>query len=259
MRKLLTLPSGSVSVDDGGHGDAAPVVFLHSAAGDGAHFEALLAHLRPSRRAVAVDLRGHGASSAPRDSDYRIEAMAADVLAVIDALGLGRVVLAGHSMGGAVAVAAVGERPAAFAGLLLLDPASDGRDVPPEMAAGMLAALRDDATYLETIEAYWAPMIAPSSAEVRERLLRDLRATPRPAVIGPLEAMLSFDPVTPLAAFRGPRLSVITAFNDGPSALHAKVPEIRTARVEGTGHWLHLDRPGEVSAIVDAFLARVRD
>ncbi len=121
----------------------------------------------------------------------------------------------------------------------------------------MLAALRSD-VYQPTIEAYWSTLLTESRPEVRERVLADLRATPRATVIGFLEALLSFDPVTPLARYQGPRLSVITAANENPAALHALVPGLPSRKVEGTGHWVQLDRPELVDGMLDEFLAPLR-
>jgi pimeloyl-ACP methyl ester carboxylesterase len=240
-------------VDDGG-ASGPPVVLLHAAGGASDQWAAQLRHLRRSRRAVAVDLRGHGRSPAPAGGALPVEALAADVVATLDALGLRRVVLVGHSLGGAVAVALAGAHPERVAGLFLLDPASDGRDLPPAEAAGLLAALRSDA-YPEIVEAHWRSMLQPSTPAVRERVLRDLRATRREAVVGTLEALLRFDPVPALTRYRGPRLSVITPQNDVPGAYHRLAPDLPLRRIDGTGHWVQLDAPEVVNAALDAFLA----
>jgi pimeloyl-ACP methyl ester carboxylesterase len=92
---------------------------------------------------------------------------------------------------------------------------------------------------------------------VADRLLSDLRDTRRGAVIGGLEALLSFDPVTPLRAFAGPRLTVITRLNDRPDAFHAILPGLAVERIDGTGHWLQLDAPEAVNAVFDRFLAAI--
>src|SRR5687768_174452 len=75
-------PAGGMAVDDGGRGGL-PVVFVHSVAGDSAHWDAQLKHLRPRRQAVALDLRGHGRSEAAGNGDYRIAAMADYIGAVV--------------------------------------------------------------------------------------------------------------------------------------------------------------------------------
>ena len=63
-------PAGPLHVDDGGDGAGVPVVFVHSFGGSTAHWPAQLAYLRKSRRALAVDLRGHGLSARPADNNY---------------------------------------------------------------------------------------------------------------------------------------------------------------------------------------------
>src|SRR5688500_10480985 len=100
-------PAGAIAVDDGGSGGL-PVVLVHSLAGNSTHWSRQLEHLRRTRRGVALDIRGHGRSEPPKDGDYTIAAMAGDVAAVVDALGLERFVLVGHSMGGGVALTYAG-------------------------------------------------------------------------------------------------------------------------------------------------------
>ena len=246
-------------VDDGGGSQAAgpaapPVVFLHSAAGNTSHFAAQLDHLRPGRRALALDFRGHGRSQPPRDGDYSIVALAADLARVADALALDRFVLAGHSMGGAAAVAYAGAHGDRLAGLLLLDPASDGRALPAEMRAGIIGALRSPA-YLKTVEDYWAPMLEPSSPAVRARLATDLRGTRREALIETLVSLFEFDPVTPLRGYAGPAQALITRFNHTPASYQALVPALPHRTIDGVGHWLHLDAPEVVNQEIDRFLA----
>src|SRR6185503_7034795 len=83
LAQTIKGPAGKLNVDDGGTGGL-PVVFLHSFAGDTSHWSGQLSHLRETRRAVAIDLRGHGKSDAPANGDYSVEAMAGDVDAVIN-------------------------------------------------------------------------------------------------------------------------------------------------------------------------------
>jgi pimeloyl-ACP methyl ester carboxylesterase len=251
--RLVEGPQGPLLVDDGGAGGT-PVLFVHSAAGSTTHWAAQLAHLRLTRRAVALDVRGHGRSAPPRDGSYAIAAMGADVLAAADALALPRVVLIGHSQGAAVAIAAAAQAPGRVAGLVLLDPSTDARLIPRDQAEGLVAALRSEA-YPQVTEAYWREQLAGARPEVTERLLSDLRATRREALIGGLEAILTFDPVTPLRSFTFPRLAVITRLNDRPDALHRLVPDLPVERIDGTGHWVQLDAPAAVNAALDRFLA----
>lgn len=115
------------------------MVFVHSLAGNSTHWSRQLEHLRRTRRTVALDVRGHGQSERPRNGDYTIAGMAGDVAAVVDTLGLDQFVLVGHSMGGGVALAYAGAHPDRVAGLILLDPIGDGKQIPPAEAKAYLA------------------------------------------------------------------------------------------------------------------------
>ena len=249
MTSRIPGPVGTLAVDDGGQG--APVIFVHSLAGTGAHWSAQLEHLRRSRRAVAFDLRGHGSSEPPKDG-YAIAAVAGDIGAVADALGLERFALVGHSMGGGVALAYAGAHPERVASLLLLDSIGDGMQIPAAAMRPFLDAL-DSPAYLETIEGYWNTIAGPNSA-VRERLMHDLRATPRETVVAGFKAVLRFDPKPALARFRGPTLAVVTPSNDFPASLHRLKGGPPHRVIEGTGHWIQLDQPAELNRILEQFL-----
>jgi pimeloyl-ACP methyl ester carboxylesterase len=248
-------PAGELAIDDAGRGEL-PVVFLHSLAGNIEHWRAQLDHLRPNHRAVAIDLRGHGRSEPALDGDYSTAAMAADVAAAVDALEIPRFVLVGHSMGGTTALAYAGTHPERVAALVLVDANVDARRLPPEMTEQIaeLTQTLESAAYEEAMERYWEQIAGPSDA-VRERLIRDLRATPREVVVPAFKGVLDYDPAQALDRYHGPKLAIVTPFNDQPASLHRIGAGFPHHVVSGTGHWIHLDRPDEVNALLDAFLA----
>ena len=100
-------------------GGRLPVILIHGAAG-GAHvwFDQL-GILSRTRRTVAIDLPGHGCSKHFVSSTVTISDYAKNVLDLAAALGLDRVVLVGHSMGGAIALQAALTAPSRVAGLVL--------------------------------------------------------------------------------------------------------------------------------------------
>jgi pimeloyl-ACP methyl ester carboxylesterase len=245
-------PAGSLQVDDGGRG-APAVLFVHSLAGNIGQWAQALEWTRGARRAVAFDLRGHGRSARPSGGGAAsIETLAGDVAAVADACGLERFALVGHSLGGGVALAYAGAHPERVERLLLLDPIGDGTRMPAEEVQAFLDRLDSDA-YTSTIESYWEAIAGPDPA-VRERLLRDLRDTPRATVVAGLRAAMRFDPASAFSRYRGPTLAVVTPPNDAPFSLH-QVGRLPHRVVEGTGHWIQLDRPAEFGKILDGFLA----
>ncbi|RKH13209.1 alpha/beta fold hydrolase [Corallococcus praedator] len=247
--------AGALYVDDGGAGTGTPVVFVHSLAGDTEQWSRQLEHVRARRRAVALDLRGHGRSTLTSDArELTMEDFARDLDAVVEGLGLPRVVLVGHSLGGAVCAAWAGAHPERVAGLFLLDPASDGRSVPKEQAQGMMDALATD-HWKDAAGEYWQSLLTASTPEVRERVMGQLGRTAQGAFRGGMGALLTFDPESALKRYPGPVLSVITPLNESPGAYHVLVPRVWSEKVTGTGHWVQLDAPEQVNRLLGAFLA----
>ena len=253
MRKVSG-PAGALSVDDGGSGGL-PVVFAHSLAGNSTHWAAQLDHLRRDRRAVALDIRGHGRSEPPKDGNYTIAAMSGDVAAVVDTLGLDQFVLVGHSMSGGVALAYAGAHPDRVVGLVLLDPIGDGKQIPAAEAKAYLSGF--ETSYDSTSREYWTTVAGPDRA-IQKRLLADLEATPREAVVQVLRDLIQFDPDPALARYNGPKLSIVTPHNDMPSSLHRLGRGFPHRMVEGTGHWIQLDKPEEINRLLDEFLETIK-
>lgn len=160
IREQIQGPAGALHVDDGGTGGI-PVVFIHSFAGSTAHWLAQLAHLRPGRRALALDLRGHGQSQAPANGDFGIHSLVDDVLAVMDGLDIERFTLVGHSLGGAVAVACAGAARDRVAALLL---AGTPGKTPEDQAQQVLTAMEAD--YATVTAEYWNRLLKDAQPRV---------------------------------------------------------------------------------------------
>src|SRR6476659_6203665 len=93
--------AGPLAVDDGGAGEPA-CLLVHSLGGRLSFWTSTLEELRKSHRAVALDLRGHGASAPATFARSGLSDFVDDVLQVADSLGLSRFVLVGHSFGATV-------------------------------------------------------------------------------------------------------------------------------------------------------------
>ena len=102
-------------------GDKPSVVLLHGLMLNGACWTPLARALEEDYNVVMPDARGHGNSGAP-DHGYRYDDLAADVVSLIDALGLANPVLLGHSMGGMTAAVVASRNPKRLRGLVLADP-----------------------------------------------------------------------------------------------------------------------------------------
>jgi pimeloyl-ACP methyl ester carboxylesterase len=247
----VTGPAGVLHVDDVGS-DGMPVVFVHSYAGTSKHWAEQLDHLRASRRALALDLRGHGSSSPPPDDDYSIESLAEDIEAVVDSLDLKRFVIVGHSLGASAAIAYTGTHPGRVSGLVVVG--APGK-LPAETAKQILDSLAEDD---QAMNAFWEKLLEGARPRVREELSREMGSIPREASLRIIGATLQYDPLPALRRFPGPKLAVVTPRGDTPHDLHRLMPYFPHEKVEGTSHWPHLDKPEEFSRLLDEFLADIK-
>ncbi|WP_232668670.1 alpha/beta fold hydrolase [Pseudonocardia sp. TRM90224] len=122
-----------------GSSAAAPVLLVHGYLGSVADWDAVLPGLAADRPVIAYDHRGHGASSAFGDAAaYTLDALTADLEAVVDDQGIERVDVVGHSMGGVLAMRLALARPDAVRSLVLMDTAAD--PTAPMLTSAVLAA-----------------------------------------------------------------------------------------------------------------------
>jgi pimeloyl-ACP methyl ester carboxylesterase len=252
MKGPLTGPAGRLHADDGGKGGL-PVVFVHSFAGSSAHWSSQLAHLRRTRRAVALDLRGHGGSDAPPSGEYAVDSLANDIAAVANGSGLDRFVLVGHSMGGTAAIAYADAHPECVAGLVLVG--TPGKSS-PEMSSKIMTAMKAD--YEKVSEDYWKRLLTDARPEVETQVRSEMKRLPKDAGLAIIEAIFAYDPLPALRGYAGPKLIVDTSHGEGPGSLHSQMPDIPRKVVTGTSHWPHMDKPEEFNRILNEFLANVR-
>ena len=242
-------PAGALRVDDGGTGGV-PIVFVHSFAGSKSHWAGQLAEFRKTRRAVALDLRGHGQSERPAGGDYAIESLATDIAAVADGLDLHRFVLVGHSLGGAASIAYAAAHPERVAALVLVGAPTR---MPPAQARQIIGALQAD--YDKVMLEFVNELLAGAQPPVDKQLRGEMTSVPRDAGLSLIRAIFEFDPVPALDAYRGPKFAIVTPHDDTPNDLHRIVPGLPYKLIGGTSHWPHMDNPAEFNRILHEFLA----
>lgn len=243
----------TLNIDSRGNGDA-PVLFLHSFAGDCTHWSPVLEALAPRRRVVAFDFSGHGLSPAARGR-YSLRRLAEDVLSVANAQNLEHFVLVGHSMGAQVAAEFAAAHPQRVSKLILVDPPP----APGALPAGAVKQIRESLAQdpYATVEQFWhqGPFVG-ARPETERRLLASLHKLARNAAIELTDEALGYDARVPLRQYAGPKFAIVTPANDAPSSLQHAVPDVEYAVIEGTGHWIQLDRPAEFIAVLERLLRR---
>lgn len=233
-------------------GAGAPLVCVHGAGGSHTHWGHVLAGLSDAARVIVPDLPGHGRSPPPGRAS--VAAYGAAVLALLDALGLERALLAGHSMGAAAALEAAVAAPGRVAGLALVG-ASARLRVAPALLAG-LAETPDAA-----IDDLVAAMYPGPAAHLRAAAAAEYRRDPA-TLRADFLACDGWDARGPVAALRCPAL-VVCGEADALTPprlareLAGLIPGATLALLPAVGHVPMLEAPGAVVAALRAWLPRV--
>lgn len=232
---------------DGRH---CPLVLVHGASGNLYQWPPALRRL-PGRDVFALDLPGHGRSEGPgRESVAEYAAAAAGWA---EAMGLRSFVIAGHSLGGGIALTLALDHSPRAAGLILVSTAARLR-VNPEILAG----LRDDPAGLSArlVEWVYGPRATP---EQKRQYGRHLLAVDRETLLGDWLACDRFDVRDRLAEVRVPTLILTGALDvmTPPRAASFLAEHIAGADLtwlEGSGHMAPIEAPALVTARVANFL-----
>ena len=246
-------PVGRLAVTESGAGGL-PVLFVHSNAGRREQWAAQQAWLK--QRSVSFDLRGMGDSDLDAQGRYGAADMAGDVAAVADALGLERFVLVGHSYGGAVAGEYAIRWPERLAGLVFVDTHGKMPPLPPEQLAWFRDGIKPG-TYREFMDTWFAPILQNAKPHTHEAVMRWLHETPREAVVGALESMLTYDSDKVFERYKGPVQALLVDAFIQPHAYHLLYPGTPHTVFSGVSHWLMMDAPEAFNAALGEFLARL--
>jgi pimeloyl-ACP methyl ester carboxylesterase len=248
-----------------GSGAGLPAAILHGLFGSGRNWATIARRLAARRRVITLDLRNHGLSPSADTMDYI--AMAEDVHASLQALGIARFALIGHSMGGKAAMVAALRHGAEVDRLVVVDIAPVAY-APRHL--GHVRAMRalDLAPLRRRGEADAA--LAPAIPDAAERafLLHNLvldEAGARwrlnlAAIERAMPDLAGFPAMAAGTVYRGPALFVAGGNSDyllptHEPAIRRLFPGAQIARIAQAGHWLHADAPSAFLDVVEPFLA----
>lgn len=230
-----------------------PLVLVHGAGGDLMHWPADLRRM-PGRRVYAVDLPGHGKTGGEPLGD--ITSYAAALMQWAGELELPRFVLAGHSMGGAIAQELALCHEARLAGLVLLSTGARLR-VAPQILAGLLADF--DGTVDLLVKWMYGEGADPNLLRLGARRLREAP----PAVLhADFAACDVFDRRPDVGRIDVPTLvlcgeaDIMTPVKSSQH-LHDQIRRSELVVIPGGGHMVALQQPRAVAEHVARFLDRL--
>ncbi|SNR64877.1 pyruvate dehydrogenase E2 component (dihydrolipoamide acetyltransferase) [Haloechinothrix alba] len=233
------------------------VVLVHGYGGDKNSWLFVQEPLSATRTVHALDLPGHGEST--KDvGDGSLETLATTVRGFLDALGIERAHLVGHSLGGAVVTAVAATEPARVASLTLVAPAGFGEQVNAEYLRGFAAA-----TSRRELKPHLTQLFADPQ-QVTRQLADDLMKFKRldgvDQVLNTLLGTLldgdrpGIDAVPELTRVRAP-LAVVWGRADRvlpPDNAEQLAARTAVSYIDGAGHMVHMEQPNAVVRAVES-------
>jgi pimeloyl-ACP methyl ester carboxylesterase len=253
-----------------GPSEAPAVLFLHGGAAHAHWFDRVIPGLGTRFRAIALDQRGHGESEWARPAAYATEDFTGDLRGLMDRLGLARMTLVGHSMGGHNSMAFAAWYPERTAALVVIDARPS---LPPERVQRMrergrraprVHASEDSAVAAfrllprETIAdaallAHMARMgLVRVAGGFRFRFDPACYADRRPVDCWPLLPRVT----APTLVVRGEHSPVLPL--EMAARMLETIPDAELVEIPGAYHHLTLDAPEAFAIVLDRFLSRIR-
>ena len=259
---------GSVKTADGvpiayetrGRGETT-LVFVHCWCCDRAFWHNQMDEFARDYRVVAVDLAGFGESGKVREK-WSIAKLGEDVATLIDKLGLKRVVIIGHSLGGPVSLEAARLTAGRTIGVVLVDTL---QDVEMEYPANLLEqiATRFENDFEGTMEELVHGMFPPdANQEVVKFVLDKAKAQDQKAAVAVFRGFLDFDRKAAFTAARVP-IRAINAIPHPPRGVktaietNRKYADFDAVFMDGVGHYLQLERPEEFNQLLREILEKM--
>lgn len=251
-----------------GAGD--PLVLLHGYSGAASTWRAIFERLADSFQLFAFDLLGHGASDAPAEvASYRMEAVAADIVDLLDQLAVNDSYLLGYSMGGRLALILACAYPSRF-GALILESASPGLADERARAERRLKdnqlADQIESDGVSSFVANWESLplwSTQSKAQIRAQRAQRMANRPR-GLANSLRAMGAG--AQPNLWGQLPNLNLPTCLIVGDRddkfrrinrAMANAIPHSSLSIISAAGHNTHLEAPDAFCSAIRTFLERL--
>ncbi len=262
--RIVETPVVAANVAEAGTGPA--IVMIHGFGAAIDWWDEIAPALATDHRVIRIDLIGHGGTAAPA-SGYTIPRQAELVAAVLDRLGVDRVTVIGHSMGGEVATALAERNPARIAAMILIDsPPTAGTTFTIMTDAAMTPVIGELLSHFETDQAIrrgLAQGFAPGFP-VPEKFVADLRQLTYTAFRSAHEDSIAYrtakptnerlaalTPVPPLLALTGTEDAIVPPEY---AKYFAQVPGAKIVMIEGAGHSPMVEKPARTLELIRSFL-----
>jgi pimeloyl-ACP methyl ester carboxylesterase len=260
-KKSIKLPTGPhLAYVDFGDPEGKPLLLIHGFTDTSRTWSALAPYL-PGRRLIAVDLRGHGNSSAP-NSDYTLNELARDIVSFLTELKLGRVDIVGHSLGSLLAQFIAGFHPQSVNKVVLVGSGVRAPTKPGDWIWDNVMSLHFPLDLDGEFMNEWYANPLPVEPKF-ERASRQEAAGIAEHVWRSIVQSLSVTDLAPIQKLMEAKLMIVWGAKDqafgraDQDALIAAHPDAPFLELEASGHNPHWDFPAAVGGGITRFLSEV--
>ncbi len=246
----------TVRADDGltlvceirGQGDTA-LVFLHGWCGDREYWKQQVGAFAADYRVITLDQAGHGESGKDRKV-WSAGSLAGDVETVVKELGLKRVILVGHSMGGQVALLAAKRMPGTVVAVVGVDTLQNAEfEMPEDVKKQFMEAFEKD--FKGTMRVGLAGLVhEKTDAEVKKWLLTRAEAQDEKMALGFMRDLTGLDQKKLLKEAKVPVRCINSAggfqfFTPTAVEINKKYADYNAATIADVGHYPMVEKPAE--------------
>jgi pimeloyl-ACP methyl ester carboxylesterase len=237
-----------VSIHYLAEGGGPAVVLVHCLGGNLHYWDVAAADLARDHRVVRLDLAGHGGSGTDRKT-WGVEGFVSDIRAVVNAAGVDRFTLVGHSISGTIALETARELGDRVTGVVPVDSVLDvDEHMPPQMRAEVLGKMR--AEHCDVIEKE-LPNLLPKNPDpnVIARVRADAMAGDPDRSTAILESVFGYREDLTMDHLAMPIIAIDSDLR--PVAIdhnRAHAPQFDARVIRDTGHFLMLDKPTEFAS-----------
>ena len=259
-KRRAALPNGiDLAFVEFGDPQGRPILFIHGFTDSARSWTPLIPHLPRRDRLILVDLRGHGGSSRP-ESGYARGELALDILLLLDALGLARVDLVGHSLGSLVAQKLAEDWPKRVGHVVLISSTATPESGEDEYdLAGALAGLEDPIDPNSAFLIAWFANPKPVDATFLAAERREAAAIPARLWRRIFDEALKLDGLSAELPFAAPALLIWGALDPifgvkHRASLCRALPAAAVRIYESLGHNPFWEEPEAIGAEISGFL-----
>lgn len=246
-------------------GDGPWLVLSHSLACDYTMWDEQMDVLARNFRVLRYDTRGHGGTSAPA-GPYTLELLAADLGALLEALGIREAHFVGLSMGGMIGQTFALRRPEVLRTLILCDTTSAYPPSTAQVWAERIATARGEGMHAlvsSTLERWFTASFRNARPDVMQRFGRLISSTPVAGYCGCSEALVQINVTERLRRLHTPGLVVVGEHDPGTPVSMARciqenLPRSTLAIIRNAAHISNVEQPDEFNRLILEFLMRHR-